>query len=342
MSRYHAKLIIKAFTATAFVLTASALATERASAEDIKIGMTKTSYHAPVYIALEKGYFAAEGLTAKVVFFDAAPPVAVAVVSGDLDFGDAGTSGSFFNLAGQGALRLIAGEAHDAPGFQFFAFVASNRAFAAGLRSYKDLAGHSVSVSQVGSPSHYTVGLLEEKYGIDPKSVRVLPLQSISNQVSALIGGQTDAAVIPATGVIPAIQREDVKLIGWTSDVVQWQTGSVFISTKTADGRRDTVERFLRAFRKGARAYYDAFTGPDGKRQDGPTAPEILAIIAKYIEQPVEQVRPGIAYIDRDARLDVQDILRQIAWYKSQGMVTAAVTGDAVIDKRYVVPLPER
>ena len=341
MSQNH-RLAGTRLLASLVLLAGCVFAPRDAAAEEIKIGMTKTSYHGPVYIAQEKGYFAAEGLTAKIVFFDAAPPVAVAVVSGDLDFGDAGTSGSFFNLASQGVLRLIAGEAHDAPGFQFFAFVASNRAYAAGLKSYRDLAGHSVSVSQVGSPSHYTVALLEEKYGIDPKSVRVLPLQSISNQVSALVGGQADAAIIPATGVIPAIQRGDVKFISWTSDEVQWQTGSVFTSTKTADGRRDTVERFLRAFRKGARDYHDAFTGPDGKRKDGPTAPEILAIIAKYIEQPVEQVRPGIAYIDAEARLDLRDTAHQIDWYRSQGMLKGPVSLDQVIDKRYVIPLPER
>jgi len=306
----------------------------------IKIGMTKTSYHGPVYIALERGYFADEGLAADLVFFQAAEPVAVAVTAGALDFGDAGTSGGFFNLAGQGALRLIAGESHEKPGFQFFAFVVSTRAYASALRSYKDLPGHSVAVTQIGSPSHYSLALIAEKYRLDLKRIRVLPMQSIPNQISGVQGGQVDAAVIPATPVIPAIQRGDVKLLGWTSDETSWQTGSVFTATKTANARRDTVERFLRAFRRGAHDYYDAFSGADGGRKDGPTAPDVLAILAKYVGQPVEQVRLGIAYIDPEGRLDVPDILHQLDWFKAQDMVQRTVNGQELIDGRYVMALP--
>ncbi|MHB8732605.1 MAG: ABC transporter substrate-binding protein [bacterium] len=306
----------------------------------IKIGMTKTSYHGPLYIAADRGYFADEGLAAELVFFQAAEPVAVAVASGSLDFGDAGTSGGFFNLAGQGALRLIAGESHERPGFQFFAFVVSNRAYAAGFRSYGDLPGHSVAVTQAGSPSHYSLALIAEKYRIDLRRVRVVPLESIPNQIYGVEGGRVDAAVIPATPVIPAIQRGDVKSLGWTSDETSWQTGSVFTATKTANDRREIVERFLRAFRRGAHDYYDAFTGPGGRRADGPAAPDVLAILAKYVGQPVEQVRLGIAYIDRDGRLDVPDVLHQLQWFKSQDMVSSAVNGNELIDRRYVIALP--
>lgn len=310
--------------------------------ERVKIGMTRTSYHGPVYLALERGYFADEGLAAELVFFQAAEPVAVAVASGALDFGDAGTSGGFFNLAAEGVLKLIAGEGHEKAGFQFFAVVVSSRAFAAGLRSYGDLAGHSVAVTQIGSPSHYSLALIMERQRLDLKRVRVVPTQSIPNQISAVQGGRVDAAVIPATPVIPAIQRGDVKLLGWTSDQTSWQTGAVFTAAKTADGRRATVERFLHAFRRGARDYYDAFTGTDGARRDGPTAPAVLAVLSKYVGQPVEQVKVGIAYVDRSGRLDVPDILRQLAWFKSQDMVQSAGNGAAMIDMRYVLPLPER
>jgi len=36
----------------------------------------------------------------------------------------------------------------------------------------------------------------------------------------------------------------------------------------------------------------------------------------------------------------VKDSLRQIAWYRAQGMIKSAVDGEAIIDKRYAIPLP--
>lgn len=309
--------------------------------QPIKIGSTKIASGGPVYIAIDKGYFAAEGLDAQMVFFAASLPVALATVSGDIDFGSAGLTAGLYQLGGSGQLKIVAANARDAPGFPQYAFVVSNRAYDNGLKSYKDVAGKSVALGEIGAPAHYTLSLITAKYGVDLKTVRVLPMQAIVNVISAVSGGQADGGVTPASAVLPAIQRGDVKLLGYPGDEVPTQGGATVITTKTADQRGDLVRHYLAALRRGTRAYHDAFVGPDEKPRMGPTAPEVLAIIAKYTGQPVAQIAPALPYIDAEARLDVKDVLRQIAWYKAQGMIKGEVDGDQIIDKRYVVPLPE-
>ena len=323
------------------IALALALAPARA-AETVKIGTLKLASYGPLYIAKEKNYFAAEGIDADLVFFELAQPIAVAIVAGALDFGVSGTSGGLFSLAGQGALRIIGAGSHEEPGFQFFTLVASNRSYEAGLKSFKDLGGRAIAVSQIGSPSHYSVALVEEKYGIDPKSVRILPLQSLSNQISAVSGGQADGTVINATSILPVVARGDAKLVGFVGDEVPWQVGVVYTATKTASDRHDLVVRFLRAYRKGARDYHDAFAAPDGTRKNGPTADAVLAILAKYTGQTPEQLGHAIAYVDADARLDVKDVLHQVAWFEAQGMLKGEVSAAALIDTSTVVPLPGR
>lgn len=312
------------------------------AAETVKIGAVKVAANGPNFIALDKGYFAAEGITAEITFFESAEPIAVAVVSSAVDFGATGPGGAFYNLAGQGAVRIVSGLAREAPGFPVFVFAVSNQAFKAGFTSFKEMGGRSLSITQLGSPSHYAAALLEEKYHVDPKSVRILPLQSLSNQISAVTGGQADSGIILATVATPAINRGDITRLGYVGDETPFQTGILFTSAKAANERHDMVERFLRAFRKGARDYHDAFIGADGKRSDGASAAEILAILAKYVGQSPEQVRAGISYIDADATLDVKDIERQLTWFKSQGMVKSDVSGDHVYDKRYVIPRSDR
>ena len=324
--------------ATALLLLA--LPAQRAAAEDIKIGYIKVTALAPVMVAQAKGYFAAEGLNAEIVAFDAPVPIAQAVVSGAVDFGTTGPSGAFYNLAGQGALHIVAGMAREAPSFQFLAVLASNRAYAAGLTSVKALAGHSVAVSDIGGAAHYSLTLIEEKYHIDPASVRVTPLQGISAAISALAGGSVDASSSPSTAFAPVIARGDAKLLAYVGDETPWQAGIVYATRKTADERRATVEKVLRALKKAMRDYHDAFTGPDERRKDGPTAPEILAILAKQLGQPPEQVARAIAYVDRDGRIDVKDLNRQVAFLRAQGLIKGTIDLDAIVDKRYVVPLP--
>jgi len=314
----------------------------RAEAEPIKIGVVAVTAFAPVYVAQERGYFAAEGVPAELVTFDAAAPVAVAAVSGAIDFGVAAVTGALYNLAGQGELKLIAGAAHEAPGFRLQAFLASRHAWDGGLKSVKDFPGHSFGVTTKAAPPIYVVGgILAPKYGFDFKSIEVLSLQTIPNINTALTGGKADFTAVSMTpGMLPLMERGDIKLIAWVGDEAPWQFGIVLTSTKTANERRDTVERFLRAYRKGARDYHDATTGPDGKPAHGPKETAILQILAKYTKQSIDEVKLGIPYVDAEGRLDEKDILRQIQFYKGEGLVKPEVDGAAVIDKRYARPLP--
>ena len=323
----------------ALVMGAAGL-TAPATAETIKVGTTKLSSTAPLYIAIDKGYFAAEGIDAQVVIFDAAQPVNMGITSGDLDFGVTAVNGAFYSLAAAGSQKIIAGTVRDAPGFQQYAFVVANKAYDAGLKSLKDLNGHSVAVIQVGGPIHYTLALLEEKYKLDAASIRPVPLQTVSNQVSAVTGATTDAGIIPVTAVAGSLARGDMKSLGTTGDELQWQIGALFAATKTIAERSGLVERYLRAYQKAVQDYHNAFIGPDEKRKNGQGAEEILAIIAKNLGQTPQQVEPALPYIDPKLRVDIKDIQHQLDWYLAQGMLKGAVKATDIIDPHFAQPLP--
>jgi NitT/TauT family transport system substrate-binding protein len=313
-----------------------------AHAEPLKIGAVKIAAVGPIYIAVERGYFAAEGLEAEIVYFDAAEPIAVAAASGAIDFGVTGVSAGLYNLAGQGALKIVAAQAHEAKGYQVNGFIVSNAAFDDGLTSFKALAGHSIAVAQIGSPLHYAAALVAMKYGIALTSLRFLPLQANANILTAVAGGRADTGVVPATALAPVLARGQIRLLGWIGDETPWQSSAIFTASRTVVERADFVHRFLTAFRRGTRDYHAAFSADDGTRRDGPAAPEILAILAKYTGQSEQQLRTGIAYIDAEGRIDLADMQRQIAWFTDQRMLKNEIPIDAVIDRASVIPLPAR
>ncbi len=308
------------------------------SADLVKIGIVKSLTVSALFLAQEKAYFAAEGVQAEFVYFDASQPIALAATSGAIDFGVTGFTAGFYSLAEQGALKIIAGYVREAPGFHGLAYIASNQAYATGVKSLKDLADHSVAVTQIGSPPHYALGLVIDKYGLDAKTIRVLPLQTIANTSSAVSGGQADFGITTALVALPLVQRGEARLLGWVGDETPWELGSAFTSTKTIKDRPETVERFLRAYRRGALTYHDAFIGADDKPSRNASAPEILAILAKYTGLETDAIERGLPFIDRDARLDVKDVQRQIAWYESKGMLKEAISNEGIFDQR-VIPL---
>lgn len=323
-----------------FVAITAALPSAHA-AETVKVGVIKSPTGAGLLaVGVDKGFFAAENLAVVPVYFATAQPVALGVASGSIDVGITGLTAAFYSLAGQGQLHIVGGYLREHPTFHATAFVVANTAYAGGLRAYKDFPGHSVALPVLGSPPHYALALLADKYGFDLKSMHLLQLQTNANQASAVIGGQADIGIIAPNAVLGPIQRGDLKLLGWSGDETPWQLGAVFVSAATADSRGDLLRRYLRAYGNAIWNYRAAFTGSDDRRKDNATAPETLAVIAKFIGLPVDQVALGIGYPDQ--RVDTSDILHQIAWYKAQGLVKPEVDGSKIIDRRYVIPLPEK
>lgn len=327
------------------VLLAAALAVIAlpAAAEHIKIGVVRSSGGIPAIIGKEKGFFAAQGVDPELIFFDSAQPISVAVAGGDCDFGSTGITAAFFNLASQGALKIIAAGTWDRPGFQSVGMIASNQSYAAGLHSFKDLKGKTVAITQRGSPLEFFVVETAEHLGIDPTSIKYAALQSNGVVASAVAGNQVDAAVQTAAPAFAMIAKGDAKLVGWFSDVLGMRQGeAVFTSTKVANEQPQAVRGFLAGLRAAMAYWDDAFVDAEGQRRDGPNAAEAIALVAKGLGQPEQVIRQGIPYFDKQARISVHDMQLPLDWYKSQNMVKSNVELRPMIDSRYAVEMPEK
>ena len=148
-------------------------------AEGIKVGISKLLGYPGVPIAIARGYFKAEGIDAEMVYFDSAQPIAVAVASGGVDFGVSGMSASFYNARGAGpaAPHRLVGR-RSAGLLQPHASSPRTRPMTAGLTSPKELAGHSVAITQVGTSLHYSIGRAAEKFGF--------PMSAVDGEAAAI------------------------------------------------------------------------------------------------------------------------------------------------------------
>jgi NitT/TauT family transport system substrate-binding protein len=302
-----------------------------------KIGVLRLSSSAPVFIAQDKGYFREAGLDVELKFFDAAQPIAVATTSGDVDFGITAFTAGLYNLAGKGTLKVIGGMSREKAGYPLIGYFASNNAYAAGLKTPRDLAGKRIAVTQVGSSFHYSLGLLADKYGFKLADVKIVPLQSLSNAAAALKGETVDAALLPVSTARRLMDDGGAKLLGWVGDETPWQLGAVFASPKTL-ANKALVTKLIGVLARADREYHDVILASvkEGKAAINDKTRPLLEIIAKYTNLPVEQVVGNCAYIDADGKLDVKNVDNQIKWLQEQGFVDKGFDADAIIDKAYV------
>src|SRR3977135_2243844 len=268
----------------ALAMTAPARADDALKA---KVGVLRLSSSAPVFIAQDKGYFREAGLEIELKFFDAAQPIAVATTSGDIDFGITAFTAGLYNLAGKGTLKVIGGMSREKAGYPLIGYFASNSAYAAGLKTPRDLAGKRVAVTQVGSSFHYSLGLLADKYHFKLAEVKVLPLQSLSNAAAALQGETVDAALLPASTARKLIDDGGAKLLGWVGDETPRQLGAVF-GSPTARAHNARVTKLLAALERADREYHDLIlsTVKNGDATVDEKTRPLLEIIAKYTNLP--------------------------------------------------------
>jgi NitT/TauT family transport system substrate-binding protein len=304
----------------------------------IRIGVLRLPSSGPVFIAVDRGYFREDGLTPELQWFDAAAAVPVAVVSGDLDVGITGLTAAAFNLAARDGIRIIASQTREEPGFKMTAFVATRRAYEHGYTSVRASAGRRIGVTTFGSTMHYNFALIARKYGFSLASITFVPLQTLQNLQAALVGGQIDGALFPAAQSRRLEASGAVRILAWAGDEVPWQLGAVFTHPQEIQSRRPMLERFVRAYRKGARAYHEAFNTRDAAGQvvRGRDYDALIAIVARYTNQTPAQLQDAMPFMDADARIDVESFYDQVRFWQQAHMVVRSADPKPMFDLSFI------
>jgi NitT/TauT family transport system substrate-binding protein len=325
-------------TAAATSLLAAPTIARAQGADRVSIGVLKLASSGPLFVAMARGHFRAQGIEVEPKYFTAAAQVPVAVTSGDADFGVTGLTAGFYNLAGRGALKMVAGQSREEKGFQLNAYMATAKAWEEGLRGLRDYAGKRIAITTAGSTFHYSLGLLARKHGFAMSSVTMVPLQQLPAMAAAFKGNQVDGIVIPVTLARQLEAEAAGRILGWVGDETPWQLGALFTSPKAIAERRGVVERFVRAWAQGCAEYHAAFNARDaaGKAVRGPGYDELIEVVAKAVEQPAARVADGLPFVDPQARLDVGDIHHQVEFWQAEKQVRGEVDAKAIVDTSFV------
>jgi NitT/TauT family transport system substrate-binding protein len=158
--------------------------------------------------------------------------------------------------------------------------------------------------------------------------------------ISAVTTGQVDAIILPAHIVKPLDASGAAHVIGWVHQYTPYQLGGLFTSTRNIETRRALVQKFVRAYQRGASDYHNAMNRLDsqGNRVFGESAEPIIEILMEYVgpDPTPEKIKNGAPYIDPLGRLDVGDVHRQIAWFQEHDLVDADVKADQIIDLSFI------
>lgn len=296
--------------------------------------------HAPSFIAFERGYYNEAGLDIELKFFEAAQPMAVAIASGDADFGVTSMSGGLISLAQKDAIKVIGGALTEEKGVTGAIILASNKAYEAGLTDPSKLSGKSFGITTAGSSFHFMAHKIAVANNIKLSDIQLRPLQKLGAIVGALTTGQIDAWAIQPNVAKKMIREGAAKQIGLVSDYApDYQVTTAFTSTKNAASEREMTAAFVKAYSRAIDDYNAAFV--DNKADDA-ERDALAKIVHKYVESdsPFDAAKQnlidGAMRINAGLALSLGSCVEQLEWFKAEGMVKDAITNEQLFDTSFV------
>lgn len=283
----------------------------------VKVGVLPVADFAPVYIAQDKGYFEAEGLTVETQVMQNAAAIAPSVMNGQLQFGVSAVT-PLISAVEKGlplkAVANMANSAKDADSDPSAILAGAD----SGIERPRDLVGRKVAVNGIGAIPHVAAAQAIADDGGDPSKATFVAM-AFPDMMPALQQGHIDAAaVVEPFSTMGA--KQGAKVIGhpYTSAFRTGETMAVaFSSTAYLEQNRDVAERFVRALEK---ASQDAADDPEDVRkvlvEHAGMKPEVVS----------EIVLPGYGpTLSADAIGDASTVMNKL------GMLPSAVDGASLV-----------
>jgi len=194
---------------------------------------------APVIVALDRGYFRANGLDAEFVPFRGGPDLLKSVIGGEALVGLTGGTDIFVFREAGAPIRMIATETE---GNHFTLNVSPD------IHSVADLRGKAIGVTKVGATTWVFARILARQQGWDPeRDVTIVALGGLDAQVAALTRHEIQAIVWGDGGAVLEAQGKSRVLLRLDSVTPRWISQIVYASEETIRRRPDDLRKALRA-----------------------------------------------------------------------------------------------
>ncbi|HEX6513881.1 MAG TPA: ABC transporter substrate-binding protein [Chloroflexota bacterium] len=285
----------------------------------VKVGVTEppNAANSSYLIAMDKGFFAEQGITIQEEVYNTAPALVAPIAAGQVDVGSLGINAGLFNALNRGIkVAMVADSASIVPGFDNVTLVVRKPLVDSGrYKSVTDVKGMKFAIVSKGTVSDYGLDKLMKTVGMTYKDLD-LKVLTFPDMRAALVNGAVDAAWEIEPFSTQVLETGAVVLAKRGADFIPGaQLASVSMSPSFL-ANHDLATRWLAAYLKGARIHNDAF----GKK-DPQARADTFAILKKRIPNMTDAMleKMGPAGANPDGKLNIESIDEQQKFFVASG-----------------------
>ncbi len=262
----------------------------------IRLGYVPVLIYSPLFVALEKGYFAQESLDVQLTSLQGGSDSVVQLAAGNFDAAVGGIGAGLLNAANKGLdFRIVAPMHSERPPLSTSLVVSATRA--AEFKTVADLKGKTVAINATGAATEYWLAQALQEGGLTFADVKLTTV-AFKDVPIALKTGAVDAAMLGEPLTTLQVKSGVVKILA--DDFIHG-----FVSTYLYMGL-PLLKDHLPAAQGFVRAYLRACRDLQG---DALQDPAIAAIIEKYTKVPAATVETAShAFYDPNGAIPLADI----------------------------------
>jgi NitT/TauT family transport system substrate-binding protein len=206
--------VVTAATTTATTTSATTTAATSGNLETIKVAHTPSVLFAPLYVAIENGYFSEQGLKVELTQVQAGQDAIALAGQGQLDVVVAGLSAATFNAVNRGIdIKVVASMAYQ-PKTGTPTALMLRKSLTDSIKTLPDLKGKKVAIlGGNGTTGAYYMSLKLKEANLTLKDIQIVNL-SAADQVTAIASGAIDATLASAPFTTRMIQDGTAVVFG--------------------------------------------------------------------------------------------------------------------------------
>lgn len=260
-------------------------ATTPAAPTHVKVAYVPSLLFAPLFVAMDKGYFKEQNLDVELTNVKSGQDAMVFLANGQLDFVMAGYSAGLFNAVARGLDVKVIAPMGASPAKQIGDPSPIVVPADSPVTTTKDLKGKKIAVTGgAGSAGSFLLGMRLKKAGLSLADVTLVNL-ALPDQPVALANKSIDAAVLSEPYATDSIKSGAGKAVD--PGLLAGTNASGLITSGTLlKTKADVVNRFTTALMKGARDLQGDAIKSDAN----------VAIFAKYMNQKPEVLKAIAPY----------------------------------------------
>jgi NitT/TauT family transport system substrate-binding protein len=296
--------------------------TAPAPRKSIKLGVSGRPDQASLELALRRGYFADEGLDVETVQAQTGQEMVPSVASNQLQAASGSPNAGLFNALNRNIdIRIVGDFAHiGGADDRTISIMARPDLLDSGqIKTVEDLKGKTISYGPgPGQITEIVFQTLYDRAKISASDVNVKYL-NFGDTLASFASKTTDVAFVVEPLVTQAEAQNIARVFIPGGQIAPGAELSIWVYSPEFAKDKEAATKFMVAFLKGARDYYDAFFLGKGKD-------DAIAILTKYL--PVKDPKlweKSKQYTDLNGRANVADLKRQAAFHKAKGSITGPV-----------------